>query len=336
MRCAERVRNRIESSPALGGLYARLGVLPGYRGLVMRQVERAIAEVRSTRRYPLMIETSSACNARCLFCPNRAMTRKRGLMTNETFGIVLDRLRSEALAPPVIDLFDVGEPLLDPSLFTRVRALKAAFPDASVRFTTNFSLGDEEVVDEVLDSGLDSIHISVNAASRESYARIMGLGWDTTVRNVDRLIARRNERGGRLRIVVCMVVCPENAGEVSAFARRWSRSADALLLQRAVDWGGEVGVASRYPAATRLYPCRDLFERIVVLNNGEVALCCQDANGIVNLNARDLPLLQIFESAVFARYRRAHLSDDIASVRLCRNCFGVHSNGANWLFGRVG
>ena len=58
--------------------------------------------------------------------------------------------------------------------------------------------------------------------------------------------------------------------------------------------------------------------------------------GIVKRNIADQPILDIFNSGVFQEVRRKHLQSEIASIRLCRNCFGVHSNGANWLFGRAG
>jgi hypothetical protein len=336
MRYAEQVRNRIESSPVLSTTYARIGALPAYRTLVTKRVDKRIDYIQRTRRYAVMIETSSVCNASCVFCPNKSMERKRGVMSDEVFDVVVERLRRERIAPPLIDLFDVGEPLLDKALFLRVRTLKAAFPAASIRITTNFSLADERVVGEVLSSGLDSIHISLNASDRQSYERIMGLDWDKTLANVNDLIARRNSSGSALRIVLRMVLCQDNSREERDFVRQWSRKVDSVLLQRAVDWGGNVEVASPYPSSMWLYPCNDLFERIVILSSGDMALCCQDSDGIVKLNVADQPILDIFNSAVFEEFRRQHLHGEIASARLCRNCFGVHSNGANWLFARVG
>ena len=243
----------------------------------MKRVARRIDYVQQSGCYAVMIETSSVCNASCVFCPNKKMERKQGVMSDEVFDVVVERLRRERIAPPLIDLFDVGEPLLDKSLFSRVRILKAAFPAAGVRTTTNFSLADERVVGEVLSSGLDSIHISLNASNRESYERIMGLHWDRTLRNVDDLIERRNASKSPLKIVLRMVLCQDNPKEERAFVRKWSGKVDSLLLQRAVDWGGNVEVASPYPTSMRLYPCNDLFERIVILSSGDMALCCQDS-----------------------------------------------------------
>lgn len=336
MRHVERMRNWIESSPGFGTMYAGIGALPGYRRFLMKRVNERIAYLERTRRYGVMIETSSVCNARCVFCPhsNNGLGRKREVMSDEVFDIIVERLRRERIAPPTIDLFDVGEPLVDKGLFSRVRVLKAAFPTASIRITTNFSLANDLVIGEVLASGLDSVHISLNASNREDYERIMGLNWDKTLQNVNSLIERRNETGSPLRIVLGMVLCQESSKEARVFVKQWSGKVDSVLLQRAVDWGGNVNVAGSYRASMRLYPCNDLFERIVILSNGDMALCCQDSDGVVKLNVRSHPMLDMFNSGVFEAMRRRHLEGKIASIRMCRNCFGVHSNGANWLFVR--
>ena len=271
MRHVERMRNWIESSPGFGTMYAGIGALPGYRRFLMKRVNERIAYLERTRRYGVMIETSSVCNARCVFCPhsNNGLGRKREVMSDEVFDIIVERLRRERIAPPTIDLFDVGEPLVDKGLFSRVRVLKAAFPTASIRITTNFSLANDLVIGEVLASGLDSVHISLNASNREDYERIMGLNWDKTLQNVNSLIERRNETGSPLRIVLGMVLCQESSKEARVFVKQWSGKVDSVLLQRAVDWGGNVNVAGSYRASMRLYPCNDLFERIVILTHGD-------------------------------------------------------------------
>jgi hypothetical protein len=61
-------------------------------------------------------------------------------------------------------------------------------------------------------------------------------------------------------------------------------------------------------------------------------LCCQDYQGIIHSNVREHSILEIFRSRTFEEFRESHLRGEIASLKMCRNCFAVHSNGANWLF----
>jgi MoaA/NifB/PqqE/SkfB family radical SAM enzyme len=279
-----------------------------------------------------MIELSSACNAKCHFCPSPTLERKKQIMPDEVFEVVLNKLQGDGIKPPVIDLSTVGEPLLDRALFTRIRRLKEVFPQSKVRFTSNFSIATEDHISQVFSCGLDSIHISLNAAKAESYAKIMKLNFDTTIRNVNSLLEQRKTRSSPLNVLVSMVLCPENSGEEPAFIRMWKGRVDSIRLQRAVDWGGEVEVRTPYRPTATLYPCIDLFERIVILSNGEVALCCQDAEGIIHQNVRDESPFKIFHSSKFKAFRDQHLHGEIGKSPMCRNCYAVHSNGANWMF----
>ncbi|HMD70174.1 MAG TPA: radical SAM/SPASM domain-containing protein [Bryobacteraceae bacterium] len=302
--------------------------------MIARRVEKRIEYVRRQKCYSLEIELSSVCNARCIFCPLSGMKRSKRIMDDETFQAILDRAVAEGIRPPLIDLSNVGEPLADRSLFKRIRQVKSIFPAANVRITTNFGLANDAIVDGILQSGLDSIHISVNAASAETHLKVMGLNFENTVANIRRLIERRNATNSPLHIMVSMVLCKENAAERKRFLRDWSGRADSICLQRAVDWGGAVAVGQPYHPNRRLYPCNDLFERIVILSNGELALCCQDAEGIIHTSVRERPILEISHSRIFETFREKHLAGQAESLNMCKNCFAVHSNGANWLFAK--
>jgi Radical SAM superfamily/Iron-sulfur cluster-binding domain len=332
MRLTESVRNLFERSDLLRSIYDLAGSFTPYQRLVASQIAKRIAEVEDSLGYNLMIELSSVCNARCTFCPSSTLERKKQIMTDQVFEAVLSRLQSDGIKPPVIDLSTVGEPLLDRSLFARIQRLKVVFPESRIRFTSNLAAVTENHIAQILSCGLDSIHISLNASTPGTYAKIMGLKFETTMRNVERLLQQRKATGSSLNVLVSMVLCPENTGEEGEFVRMWKGKVDSVRLQRVVDWGGEVDIRSSYLPGTPLFPCIELFKRIVILSNGDVALCCQDAEGIIQQNACDQSPLNIFHSSKFQQYRGQHLRGEIAQLRMCRNCFAVHSNGANWMF----
>lgn len=332
MRFAESARNALEKSDLLRAFYDLAGSLPPYKRLVKSRIDRRIAEIEDSRAYNVMLELSSVCNARCTFCPSATLERKKQVMTDAIFDIVLHRLQSDRIRPPVIDLSTVGEPLLDRSLFARIERLKSVFPKSRIRLTSNFAAATENHIDRILSCGLDSIHISLNAATAYTYTKIMGLKFDSTIRNVNRLLEQRRARGSSLNILVSMVLCPENSGEEASFVRMWKDKVNSVRLQRAVDWGGEVDMRPAYRPAATLFPCIDLFERIVILSNGEMALCCQDAEGVIRESVCDQSPVNIFRSSKFTNYRNKHLRGKIKELRMCRNCYAVHSNGANWMF----
>jgi pyruvate-formate lyase-activating enzyme len=328
----EQFRNLVERNRfnrMVEGLSDAIGAVPAYRRLVMRRVHRRIEHVRRQRSYGLMIELSSVCNARCVFCPHPTMQREKRIMDDDLFEQIVSRIIEEKIRPTRIDLFNVGEPLTDRSLFQRIRRLKEAFPSALVAMTTNFALATPAIIEELLASGLDRIQISLNAASRDSHREIMGLDYDKTVRNIEMLIERRRARKSPLYVMLSFVLCEQNRSQARDFMRTWEDKVDCVWFQRAIDWGGAVDISSPYTGSP--YPCNDLFERIVILSNGEFALCCQDYSGLIRSNVRDTPILAAFHSKPFEEIREVHLKGDIRSLQMCRDCFGVYSNGTNWL-----
>ena len=332
MRLIETIRNTVETNPAVAVLFNKIGARRSYRDYVIQKAKKRIAYIEERRCYSLMIELSSVCNARCIFCPHAGMKRKKQLMGPEVFETVVRRLQDERICPPVIDLFDVGEPLLDRDLFNKVRRLRLTFPLASLRITSNFAVADDKAIEELLNCGLDSIHISLNAASDSTYRKLMGLNYERTTTNIEKLLQRRTETKSHLNVMLSMVICTENSGERAKFVKRWKRQVDSIRIQRAVDWGGAIDIDPPYAPEMQLYPCNDLFERIVILSNGEIAICCQDHEGSVGANVQERPILGTFHSQVFKEFRAKHLSGVPGSIPLCRNCFAIHSNGANWLF----
>ncbi len=330
MKLLERLRNCVEVSPAISRLYASVGSLSIWRKLIMNQLERRIEHVRCNKTYSVVLETSSICNARCVFCPHQDMKREKIVMPDSVFHTALRRIMDERINPPFIDLFDIGEPLIDRVIFDRVRQVKKHFPSSLVRFTTNFNLANDTVINDLLSSGLDSLHISINAARPETYLKIMQLDYYQTVGNIERLLERCKALNSPLNICVSMVISQENRGEEKEFIRQWGNRVNNVFIQRASDWGGGVKVESQYPTGQTLYPCIDLFERIVILSNGDYALCCQDYEGGTGKNVIRDGILETFYSEPFVYLREKHLGNGI-KMRMCANCFGTHGNGITWV-----
>ena len=80
------------------------------------------------------------------------MEREKRIMDDDLFELIVSRIIEEKIRPTLIDLFNVGEPLTDRSLFQRIRRLKAAFPSAKVAMTTNFALATLGIIDDLLAS----------------------------------------------------------------------------------------------------------------------------------------------------------------------------------------
>jgi len=175
------------------------------------------------------IGVSDRCNQRCLMCSEHSLycadggrrmaaddvldERDFGLMDAHTYHDLLRDLLS--LGTKEIELCGLGEPLLHPRLFDFLRQAKQA--GLRVRLVTNASLLDEEKAHELVALSLDEIHVSLNAASPETYAAIHGVGPSVFERVLDALHAiseaRREANSSRPVIEASFVVQAANCRE---------------------------------------------------------------------------------------------------------------------------
>ena len=88
--------------------------------LIPKSIQKKLlkSHIKDLENFPSIfaIETSSACNAKCWFCPQPTMDRPRKLMSSETFQLIIDQLAPFSESIDNIALFMDGEPTLNKEL----------------------------------------------------------------------------------------------------------------------------------------------------------------------------------------------------------------------------
>lgn len=175
--------------------------------------------------YPLYWEvtTSAACNHRCTFCSVDAIGYPNIMFPSD---ILIARIREAAkLGVKSVMFAGTGEPLLHKDINWITIASRDAGLD--VAFTTNaIALHKFEAVDHCT-----WIKVSLNAGTRESYARIHRTSekdWDRVWSNISDAVQRK----GECTIGVQCVVLPENVHDMKALARHCiDAGVDYLVLK---------------------------------------------------------------------------------------------------------
>jgi MoaA/NifB/PqqE/SkfB family radical SAM enzyme len=189
-----------------------LGLSPGAKLEVVLENGRAevLPNIHSLNR--LYIEPTSRCNLACRTCIRNTWDEPMGDMDAATFdGLVAGLGRFPHLESVMFGGF--GEPTAHPRILDMVRAVKALGLRAEM--TTNATLLDDALVDGLLRERLDTLWISLDGTTEESFAAARpGAGFARVLENVDRL-ARRNGRDGRgIEIAIAFVVTKTNLGDV--------------------------------------------------------------------------------------------------------------------------
>lgn len=166
----------------------------------------------------LQVEVTGACNLSCKMCLVRyrpKLGRAEGAMDLGLFRRLLDELPDLE----VLTLQGLGEPLLVPHLVDMVR--EAAARGVRVGFNTNGMLLTRRRAEELIDAGLDWLHVSIDGATAATYEGIReGVDLATVTDNLRGLMeAVRRAGAGRPRVSVVVVAMRRNVGELADIVR---------------------------------------------------------------------------------------------------------------------
>lgn len=182
----------------------------------------------------LYLEVSNECNLACKTCP---ITYGK---VEEPASLSLERVKSLVSQFPAVQrtvLHGIGEPLLNRELGDIISWLKER--GIYVLFNSNGTLINKRWREALVESGLDEVRLSLDAATPESFTRVRGKPlFNAVVRNIGRLMAHKAERGSRTPVVsLWLTGLRETLGELSDFVRLGhSLGIDRVHLQRLVYW----------------------------------------------------------------------------------------------------
>jgi MoaA/NifB/PqqE/SkfB family radical SAM enzyme len=134
----------------------------------------------------LQIEPTTRCNFNCGFCCGRKMDQND--LSWDTFTHTLE-LFSDL---EHIELHGEGEPLLNPSFFKMVEFAKNK--GITVSLITNGSLLSSDNIAKILDSGIESMLVSIESPNPEDFKQIRQGNFHQVIRGIESLMKARRER----------------------------------------------------------------------------------------------------------------------------------------------
>ncbi|MBN2382695.1 radical SAM protein [bacterium] len=208
-------------------LYSHL--YPAYTMRMIKQLPREWELIRlplTTRRTPtnIFIETTNRCNLKCIMCSRSHFDHVLGSMDMTTF-LKLKPLFARA---KMVHMHGCGEPLFNKHFLEMVRTVKNE--GSQVNFNSNFTLLNQEMARELIDLQVDSITVSLDGATEETYAAIRrGAHLDQVIHNIQLMNEeKKKQRSTKPHMGVEFVAMKRNIHELSAVIR--------LIKQYDMEW----------------------------------------------------------------------------------------------------
>jgi MoaA/NifB/PqqE/SkfB family radical SAM enzyme len=178
------------------------------------------------------LEVTNRCNLLCETCPRTFEALEPPAdMSWELFTSIVDQLPDLARAV----LHGVGEPMLVKNLPRMIRYLKDR--GVYVLFNTNGTLLAPKKRQELIDTGLDELRVSLDAAEAKSFLKVRGKNmFDRIVRNVGEFTALQREIGATTpRVSLWLTGLKETVDQLPEFVRLAARiGVREVYLQRLV------------------------------------------------------------------------------------------------------
>jgi radical SAM protein with 4Fe4S-binding SPASM domain len=266
-----------------------------------------------------IVETTAKCNLYCPMCPRETHAQPKADMAAEIFDRLVEETGPSAEHMMLIGL---GEPFLDPRIFERIEY--CARHGISTLLSTNGTLLDEAMAERILSGPLESITLSFDGATKESFEFYRkGARFEKVRDNFVRFCRMKKERGARIEVVVQMVRMERNSGEVEEFMRFWRAAPGVDQVRIKEDETNLMRPQAGHAAADWKYPCHYLWRGpMYVKQNGDVYPCCQsymlDGQPVGTLESQTIR--EIWNSEEMQRMRRLHAEGRAGEIEVCSRC----------------
>jgi len=281
----------------------------------------------------IVIDVTNLCNLRCPVCPvTVAMSRTRGMMTFDTFKLIVDDLARSGAKPAIYFNFS-GEPTLNPALPEMVGYAAARGHETFI--STNATKVDRRLAERLIEAGLSRINLCLDGFSREAQESYrVRSNFEQVKANIEGFAeARRrlNKRHPELVLQTLLTAASEHqVDDIVAWADRIGLDQvrfKTFSLGSYTDAETRARFAHFLPTRkawrrtqsgrTRRF-CSFPFHQSVVFWNGDLGLCCIDYDQMVRLpNIEDIGFVAALRSEPVARARRDGF---LKRFDVCRSC----------------
>lgn len=284
---------------------------------------------------------TNTCNLKCVMCPYHSPeirpTHTTSFFSERTWmdWAMMERIAEQCGAGKVpVKIGNIEEPLLHPRIVDFVALCrKQGVP--TVHITSNGLPLTEDKARKLLEAGLTSLYISVDAADPDTYTRVRGSRLDKVERNVKNLLALRRDLRKSCLVMTSFVRNKRvSAEEERLFREKWLPFVDGCIFYNLAEYDHGSVVVSKINEKTKQFmvkaggrwACLNPWQEIYVLPDGRTYYCCETVHQLAFSDLQSMgdfkeySLKQIWQGASFRQLRTALLHNSLEDWSACQEC----------------
>lgn len=297
---------------------------------VLKQSTLPSHEGRASFPSRILLEVTTACNLSCKMCPREKLTRSKSEhLSFESCKRVLDEANTFGLDG--IWLYHIGEPFLHPE-FLKILEYASNLDGLGQRWvSTNGHFLNDKNIEAILNSKLDYLNVSLNAASSGVYDQIIPQkNFEKVIFQFSRLVAEKERRCQKKPFIRVQMVEQElTKHEVDDFIRQHYQHADIVsinMLEHLTVPGNEFGATQRQ-RRPRGHCKRIARGDCIICSNGAVIPCDEACDGtravigeVLLGSICELPLQAIWQGGARQKLLALEESGRMTDLPLCATC----------------
>ena len=284
----------------------------------------------------VVISVTNVCNLKCVHCYYKDFAKlasyKPVFMDLKLYKKIIDEI---SLYPGVILNFSTdGEPLLHKDFILMLEyARKKNINPISV--TTNGVVLYPDLSEKIVKSRLlDIINISIDAFTREGYAKVRGKCFEKVIENTRSLIKINKDHGNPVKIMVNIIDQDEVHDEVGPFKKYWQTRVDKVIIRHYYCCHGLVERSKEHFKEITRWPCFQLWNRFNVTQEGKARYCVDDwfdKSSIGDL--RRQTIAKIWQSKQYSGLRELMVKNRYREIPYCDKC--TEWQGMEWNYNYI-
>jgi len=286
----------------------------------------------------LTIEPTNICNLKCPLCTTGSgeMDRANGKMSLETFNELMKKMGDDIF---FLLVYHQGEPYINKHFFDFVRIAKEK--NIYVTTSTNGHYFTDENINQTIESGLDSMIVSIDGVTQKSFEKYrVGGNLQKVIEGTKKMMLEKKKRNSPTpNVALQFLVMKHNESEIEAVRNLGKEmGVDRVLIKNievrshkeALEWLPNEKAFSRYEVTENDFivkgqdekkSCTRPWMSSLVNWDGTFVPCCFDKNGqypMGNIHqASDLK--EIWKGEAITDFRQKLLHDR-KQIDICANC----------------